>query len=399
MSRTANILCISTYFKGERFLQSCSDEGHHVYLLTKRKLKDEAWPWAAIKDVFYIDDWVDKHIRNGIAYHFRSIRFDAFVALDDFDVEKVADLREYFRIPGMGHTTARHFRDKLSMRLKAHESGIASPPFAALFHDDAIHAYADQVPPPWVVKPRDEASATGIKKVHSKDQLWDILHHQGDDRHRHLIEKFEPGDVYHVDSLVNEDKVIFVQVSRYLDTPMDVAQGGGIFKSMTIAKDSNDAKALEKINAKLLKSFGLKYGASHTEFIKSKATGEFLFLETASRVGGANLAEMVECASGINLWAEWARIESAKIDQKTYKLPKTSARYAGIIVSLSRYIYPDYSTFDLPEIVWKMKKPWHIGMIVASDSAEKVEAMLKSIEQRIATEFHASLPPPATLHT
>jgi len=34
------------------------------------------------------------------------------VTLEDFDVEKVAALREHLRIPEMGDTTTRYFRDK-----------------------------------------------------------------------------------------------------------------------------------------------------------------------------------------------------------------------------------------------------------------------------------------------
>jgi biotin carboxylase len=50
----------------------------------------------------------------------------------------------------------------------------------------------------------------------------------------------------------------------------------------------------------------LKHGAAHTEFIKCNEDGKIYFLETSSRVGGAHIAEMVEAASGINLWGEWA---------------------------------------------------------------------------------------------
>ena len=45
-----------------------------------------------------------------------------------------------------------------------------------------------------------------------------------------------------------------------------------------------------------MKAMGLLRGVSHTEFIKSKADGKFYFLETSARVGGANLAELVEAA-------------------------------------------------------------------------------------------------------
>lgn len=391
-TRTLNFLCISTYFKGQDFLRSCKAQGNNVYLLTKRKLEHEAWPREAIDDFFFIDEWNDEHVKNGIAYQFRSINFDRFVALDDFDVEKATLLREHFRMPGMGQTTGRFFRDKLAMRIQAQDSRIPVPEFTALFNDDAINLFADTVTPPWLLKPRSEASATGIKKIHSKDELWELVHSLGDDRHKYLVEKFAPGDVYHVDSLNYDKRVEFTRVSQYLDTPFEVAHGGGVFRSHTVAFDLKDDKALKKLNKRIMKAFGMRHGASHTEFIKSHETGEYFFLETSSRVGGANLAEMVEASSGINLWGEWARIEDAVLKDYDYELPEVKDRYAGIVVSLSRFEHPDTSGFDDPEIVWRMNKPWHIGLIVAADTRERVLELLDSYTQRIANDFHASAP-------
>jgi len=392
-----NFICISTYFKGEDFLRRCKAEGNNVYLLTMKKLEHEDWPWESIDNVFYIDTWNNKDIIKGLAYKYRSINFDRFVALDDFDVENVAAIREHFRIPGMGSTTARYFRDKLAMRNKAKIEGVNVPDFTALFNDNDISYYADHVSPPWLLKPRSEASAAGIKKIHSKDELWQIVHNLGDERDDFLVEKFAPGDVYHVDGLNVDGKVVFSRVSKYLDTPFEVAHGGGIFRSATSEIESKIEKALSKMNAEVMKAFGMQFGASHTEFIESKATGELFFLETSSRVGGANLAEMVAYASGVNLWSEWAKIESDTLKQQAYILPKIQNKYAGIVVSLSRYEYPDTSSFIDQEIVWRMNKPWHIGLIVVSESSARVLELLEHYTSRIANEFHASSPAPDTL--
>lgn len=397
-SKPLNFLCISTFYKGVDFLKRCKAESNHVYLLTKKKLEHENWPWESIDDVFYIENWNEKDIIKGIAYKYRHINFDRFVALDDFDVEHVAALREHFRMPGMGATTSRYFRDKLAMRMKAKEEGVNVPEFTALFYDSDINGYADNVSPPWLLKPRSEASAAGIKKIHSKEELWEIVNDLGDERDNYLVEKFAPGDVYHVDGLNVDGKVIFSRVSKYLDTPFEVAHGGGIFRSATCEMGSKVEKELSKMNAKVMKAFGMQFGASHTEFIRSKATGELFFLETSSRVGGANLAEMVQFASGINLWSEWAKIESDQLRKESYTLPKANNKYAGIVVSLSRYEHPDSSSFNDPEIVWRMNKAWHIGLIVVSDSSERVLELLDNYTQRIANEFHASSPAPDSLH-
>jgi biotin carboxylase len=394
-TRPLNFFCVSTYFKGEDFLRTCKAEGNNVFLLTLRSLENEAWPKESIDEIFYVDEWVDEHVIDGLAYKFQSISIDRIVALDDFDVEKAATLREHFRMPGMGQTTARYFRDKLAMRIKAKESNIPVPAFTALFNDEEINAFADNISPPWLIKPRHEASAVGIKKLQNKDELWQVVHELGSKRHNYLIEKFAPGDVYHVDGLTFGGKVVFSRVSQYLDTPFDVAHKGGIFRSYTIKENSTEDKALKKINKEVMKAFGMRDGASHSEFIRSKETKEIFFLETSSRVGGANLAEMVEYASGINLWTEWARIETMKAKNQKYVLPKTlKSRTAGIVVSLSRFEYPDASSFNNPEVVWRMDKPWHIGLIVASKTDKKVLELLDDFTNKIKEHYHASLPAP-----
>jgi len=392
-----NVLCISRFFKGGDFIKSAKAEGNQVFLLTSKKLEHDPWPWESIDETFYmVEDehgyWNHDHLVGGLAHKMRNTKFDLFVALDDFDVEHVAFLREYFRIPGMGESTARYFRDKLAMRIKAETEGVPVPKFTALFNDSDINHFADHVPAPWLVKPRMQASAAGIKKIHNKEELWQHLNHLGGERHEYLLEKFAPGAVYHVDSLTTEGKVVFSKVSQYLDTPFEVAHGGGIFRSHTIEMGSEEDIALQELNKDVMKAFGMQYSASHSEFIKCNEDGKYYFLETASRVGGANLAEMVEFASGINLWAEWAKIETAAVRKKPYKLPKVKKDHAGIIVSLSRFEHPDTSSFEDKEIAWRMKKDHHIGLILVSKNRDKNLQLLDKYAERVKNEFHASLP-------
>ena len=396
MKNAPTFLCIASYFKGGEFLRACKAEGVKVYLLTDKKLEHEAWPREAIDEVFMMESevqgvWNMEHLINGLAYRMRSEKIDRIVALDDFDIETGAALREHFRIPGMGQTTYRYFRDKLAMRLKAQEEGIPVPAFSALFNDDEVNEYAQRVPAPWVVKPRSEASAAGIRKVNHIDELWPVLNELGDERHMFLIEKFTPGDVFHVDAITVDGKVVFACGSQYMDTPMEVAHGGGIFRTVTVPYGSKDDKGLQKANKKLMKAFGMNFSASHSEFIKSKEDGKFYFLETASRVGGAHISDQLEASSGVNIWTEWAKLEIAKATNQPYQFPKVKNNYAGLIVSLARDKHPDTSLFNDPEIWWRMKKDYHIGLIVESDNRERVIELMDEYAIRIARNHHAAL--------
>ena len=393
-------LCVSSYFKGNDFLRGMKSTGATVYLVTSKKLEHEPWAREALDDIFFVqegphNEWNLPDVIKGLGWLMRNKKVDRIVALDDFDVEKGAHLREHFRIPGMGETTCRHFRDKLAMRMKAAEEGIRVPAFSSLFHDEDIRKFAETVPAPWIIKPRGQASATGMKKVHSEQELWDHLNTLGDARHEYLVEQFKPGDVYHADALSIDGKVVFCRISQYLSTPFDVAHGGGIFRSATVPFGSEDDKALQKMNAEVMKAFGMQYSASHTEFIKNKEDGQYYFLETASRVGGAHLAEMVEYSSGVNLWMEWARLEYAVATRTPYQLPKVRKDHAGIIVSLARQKWPDTAQFTDEEIKWRMSgKEHHIGLIVQHAKRERVLELLDDYAARVARDYHASAPAP-----
>ena len=400
-NRPLSILCIASFFKGEEFMRAAKEEGCTVYLMTSSQLQNADWPRAHLDDVFYINDingekghWHMDEVINGLAWIMRTRPIDRIVSLDDFDVEKGAALREHFRIDGMGQTTCRYFRDKLAMRVKATAADVRCPAFSDLFNDENLNNYLDTIAAPWLIKPRGEASATGIKKAYSKDEAWQIINALGDRRHQFLIEQFRPGDVFHSDAINLDGKVVFCRNSRYLSTPMEVAHGGGVFRSVIVEFGSDDDKQLQKLNTEVLSAFGMNYSASHTEFIKDRETGDFVFLETACRVGGANLAEMVEYSSGINLWREWARVECAVAQGKKYVLPKVRKDYAGIVISLSRHERPNTEGFADSEIVWRMRKDYHIGLIVQSKTQGRVIDLLNDYTQRIFSDFHAAAPVP-----
>ena len=61
-----NFLCVSTYFKGEDFLKSVKAEGNNVYLLTKKKLEHDAWPWESIDDTYYIEEWNQEDVAKSL---------------------------------------------------------------------------------------------------------------------------------------------------------------------------------------------------------------------------------------------------------------------------------------------------------------------------------------------
>ena len=390
------ILCLASYFKGGAFIEECKRQGCHTILVTSQDLEHEAWPRQAIDEFFVMpfnNLFKQPDITHAVSYLARTRRIDRILPLDDFDVETVADLREHFRMPGMGGSTARFFRDKLAMRVQAQTRGVPIPEFIHILNHDRIRSYMARVPGPWVLKPRGEASAMGIKKIHHPDELWARLDELGDRQSFFLLERFIAGDVYHVDSVVWDRKVVFVSTNKYGMPPMTVYQGGGVFATSTVPYESAEDQALESINREVIGAMGMNRGVTHAEFIRSYEDGRFYFLEIAARVGGASIDQMIERATGVNLWREWAAVEIAQARGETYTPSVQRREYAGLLVSLARQEWPDTSAYNDPELVWRLRKKHHVGYIVASPSHERVQQLIGSYAARISQDFTASAPP------
>ncbi|MDR3750756.1 MAG: ATPase [Terracidiphilus sp.] len=388
------ILCIASSEKGHDFLRQCAEMGMRPTLLTLDTLKDAAWPRDAVEDVVTMPSGLNREqILNTVSWMARGRRYDRIVALDEFDLETAAAIREHMRIPGMGITTAAYYRDKLAMRMSARESGFQVPEFCRVLNYDELRDYMARVPAPWLLKPRLEASALGIRRIEDSEQLWRTLDELGDMQSHYLLEQFVPGDIFHVDSIVSECDVLFSVVHQYGRPPMESMREGGVFTSRTVDRGSRDWMELTALNAGLAPSLGMVRGVTHTEYIRGHADGRYYFQKIAAGMGGASIADLVEAASGVNLWRQWARLEVAYLRGETYVPPDSFESYAGSVLCLAQTAEPDTDSFHAPEIVVRMKKRHHAGLIVRSQEPERVKQLLEEYSGEFARRFLASMPP------
>jgi biotin carboxylase len=392
--RPLTILCVTSYEKGQEFLRTCKRMGCRVLLLTVQKLRNSDWPRDAVDEMLFMpEELLLASLINAVCYTARTQKIDRIVALDEFDMENVSALREHMRIPGMGLTTVRYFRDKLAMRARAKEEGVLVPELVHVLNYDDLREFMANVPGPWLLKPRSQASGIGMKKIHAPEELWPWLDRLGDDQSSYLLEQFIPGSVFHVDSVVSEREVLFAEAHAYGAPPLDVSHGGGVFTTRTLPRAAEQAIQLKEMNRELMHVLGLVRGVTHAEFLKAHATGKIYFLEIAARVGGAYISDVVETATGINLWREWAKLEvgAGKIP---YALPQATQNYAGVLLSLARQEDPDTSAYKDPEIAYRVKKYHHAGFILKSEREERVRELLDSYAARFAADFLASQPVP-----
>lgn len=393
-----HIVCIASEQKGNEFLEEAQSAGWHVTLVTRKKLLDQPWMWTALNDVKTVEDDAgqEEYVR-AIANVAGSRKIDRIVGLDEFDVTTAARAREHLQVAGMTSSHALRFRDKLSMRNIASRAGIPCPEFTGAFNQDEIAEFLERVELPVIVKPRFEVSAFGIRKCERKEDVWNVLndldnrHNWRDHPSQFVIERFIKGSVYHVDSIVDGGKVLAAGVSKYGTPPFSVTHYGGVFTTSIVPYKAKERKELEALNRDLLSAFKYERGVSHAEFLQSDADGKFYLLEVACRVGGAYIANVLEHACNFNLWREWARLETST-NENPYKLPKLRKDFAGVALALANTDTPDTSHYTDDEIVYRVTKPKHVGLIFYSSKEKRINELLTTYTERISADFLAVAP-------
>ena len=296
-------------------------------------------------------------IIHAVAYLARHRHIDLIVALDDFDVETAAHLREHFRLPGMGDSLARNFRDKLAMRTTARNAGLLVPEFTGVFNYDDLREFMARVSPPWLLKPRSEASSMGIKKINHADEIWPILESLGDQQSFFLMEQFVAGDVYHVDGLVNNSKVLFSMAHKYGQPPLSVYSGGGVFLTRSLDRESDESESAGGIKQAGIKGNGVGTRARPTPNTSNRRRmgvctfWKMLPVWAALTSPNASIMPQVSICGGSGRESKLRTCVGRSI-----KLPQTHSGYAGIINCLAHQEWPDLSGYNDPEVVWRMNK-------------------------------------------
>ena len=393
-----HIVCIASEFKGNEIIEEAKNAGWRVSLVTRDEFRDASWNWNSLDEIATVpktatsEDYIRAVTNFAGGYPVKRV-----IGIDEFDVITAARAREHLQIEGMSNSHALRFRDKLRMRNVASAAGIPCPEFIGAFNQDEINGYLENVRFPVIVKPRTEVSAFGIRKCENAQEVWDTLN-ELDSRHtwrdhptQYLIERFIKGNVYHVDSVIHKGKVAAVGVSKYGTTPLNVSHHGGVFTSSIVDHGSKEKKELVKLNAALLKAFEHKAGVSHAEFLESEEDGKFYLLEVACRVGGAYIANVLEQACGFNLWREWGKL-AIETETEPYLPPKVRKEYAGIALALANQEYPDTSHYNAEEIVYRVNKPKHVGLIFRSKSRERIQELIDEYSRRISHDFLSIVP-------
>ena len=104
-------------------------------------------------------------------------------------------------------------------------------------------------PGPWLLKPRMNASAIGIKPIANAEELWPILEQLGDLQSHYLLERFVAGEVFHCEGVTWKGRVLFAQPFQYGRPPMQTMHQGGVFTTRNLPIYSADSRGLRRFIA------------------------------------------------------------------------------------------------------------------------------------------------------
>jgi hypothetical protein len=328
------ILCIAFTNTGHRFLQELANLHCQVIVLTIDESCHTEWPLEAVGELHTMPDGMAlQQITNTVTYLARSRKFVRIIALDRFSVDIAAALREHLRIPGMGVTTARYFSDILAARVKAAHLGIAVPAFTSIANYDELRSFMYAVPAPWLLTPRSETRVSATQKLQESEQVWRALDALGDTQSDFLLEQSIEGDRFHADSITADGTVVFSAVSPYRAASSEGTEAGELLPTAPKSSTTPDIERLRRTNTALLSSMRMARGVTHTEFLRSNATGDFYFMRTSASVDDSCIADMMAETHGLNLWEEWARVEVAAMRGEQYALPSTGGKRKALAAS------------------------------------------------------------------
>jgi phosphoribosylaminoimidazole carboxylase (NCAIR synthetase) len=245
--------------------------------------------------------------------------------------------REDNGIEGLQPEHGIFFRDKNAMNARAQELGILVPEWCLPHTFETLKRFTERVGFPIILKPYDGMACKDTYRVNSPEALLNIWTLIRNERHNYRAEAFVRGRQFHLDSLVQNGRVVFELLSEYtyklLDGVLEGFRYNELVASISRPVDLCDShQQMLTYNQQLLSGFGLRCGVAHSEFYLTE-DGSVYFGEVGARVGGVYIVPMVEQAGGLHLAREWARME---LDSNYYPPPRNCRYVGGVKITSSK---------------------------------------------------------------
>jgi carbamoylphosphate synthase large subunit len=272
-------------------------------------------------------EWLDDELRSWMPhYHQVSTVVDAGVLTDtvrhvqgylwvdrleatiEAHTMAAAQARENCTVPGTSVRTAWLCRDKPSMKDALRAAGIPTAASAAVTNAAEVHAFADTVGFPIVLKPRTGAGALDTVRVDDPAQLGQALGRFGGQGVESIaVEEFVEGHEGFYDTLTIDGHVALDFVSHYYPNVLEAMRTRWIspqFVSTNRVDSAPDYQELRDLGARVNAALGIGTTATHMEwFFGPKG---LRFSEIGARPPGVGAWDLYSAGNDVDLYREWA---------------------------------------------------------------------------------------------
>lgn len=200
------------------------------------------------------------------------------------------------------------FRDKRLMKERVEAAGLRVPRSARVKSAAEAREAAALVGFPLVIKPIAGAGSADTFRVDDAAGLEAVLPRLAQVPEA-IVEEYIEGEELTYDTLCIGGVPVYENVVEYLPKPIISRSIESVSPAQVAIADLTQARlsAGLELGRAVLKALGMKDGFTHMEWYLTPG-GEAIFGEIACRAGGAKLVDMMNWASDIDLYREWARV-------------------------------------------------------------------------------------------
>jgi len=240
-----------------------------------------------------------------------------------------AETRELCGIPGTSVRTAFLCRDKPSMKEALRQAGVPTAQSTGASSAAEVHAFADVVGYPLILKPRAAAGASGTVRVDSDAELDRALGTLGASGTESVaVEEFVEGHEGFYDTISIDGAPVYDFISHYYPNVLEAMRTRWIspqFIATNRVDTAPDYGDVRVMGQRVIDALGIGTSATHMEwFFGPKG---LRFSEIGCRPPGVRAWDLYAAGNDIDIYREWANA----IVHGSVARPLSRRRAAGIV--------------------------------------------------------------------
>jgi carbamoylphosphate synthase large subunit len=294
----------------KEFVRALRGAGAHVTGIGERPkeaLDDDLRAWMLhyeqVPSVVDVSTLVDR-----VARIHERLPVDRLEATVEAHMMAAAQVREELGIRGTSVRTTFLCRDKPAMKEVLREAGVPCAQSMGGGDREEIHAFADRVGFPLIVKPRSGAGASGTHRADDQEGLDRILDQSGVGHGGNVaVEEFIEGHEGFFDTITIGGSVAHEFVSHYFPNVLEAMRTRWISPQIVTTNRIATAPAYQEViemGRKVIAALEIDTSATHMEwFFGPKG---LKFSEIGCRPPGVRMWDLYAAANGIDIYHEWA---------------------------------------------------------------------------------------------